>query len=683
MILASAVAAGPIIAAPASPAQALQTTTGAENVVDRDNRQDIIDVFRFINEFRVSKGLKPVKFNMYLTELPQKWTNHMAANDVFGHNTGLFYNELDPRVRNYSGIGEIIGSGWDSNPRALVDRWIASPAHHQVMSDPDWTMVGIGMAYTDGNVVETPNRYAMYSTVNFFSAPYPFEGTYATPYDFYKGFPAETILVSPEVPFFSPNGGTYLVPDNRASSYTVNGVASAPGTYNAKPGVAYTLKATPKPGYAFAEGVQTTWTYTYEALAGLVRPPTFSNSTYTIPSAEGITYTVNGKATAAGIHPGTGTVTVEAAAKKGYIIPDDGQVTAWTHRFETPAVRVFAAAPVIDLQAKTYTIPSVKGIAYYVNHKLSSAGTFPGTGDVIVYAEALPGYTLSNAASWDFSFGEIIAPAPGPNGSSTCRLGDVNAKAPVNLSRASIKSGADNLAIDSAGRLWNYPASGTGHLKSRIKIGNSGWQNGKELFVADWNNDGVFDIVSTWKDGKLKVYKGRASGGFTSPTTIGSGGWQNMHITVGKYCDGLAYPQIVGKDGTGRLWLYKNESGSRLGSRVNIGSRGWRGFSKFTLIDWDRDGNQDLITKNSRNQLVLYRTNGDGKFINESRRILGNGWHTIRDINTVDNFTGNGSRGAIASDTQGKLRYYPLVNGNFQPAKIIGSSGWRSYNILR
>lgn len=55
---------------------------------------------------------------------------------------------------------------------------------------------------------------------------------------------------------------------------------------------------------------------------------------------------------------------------------------------------------------------------------------------------------------------------------------------------------------------------------------------------------------------------------------------------------------ITRQDATGDLWLYPGESrrGYSVTQRVRIGN-GWNGYSAFGVIDWDRDGHQDIVAR--------------------------------------------------------------------------------------
>ncbi|MBE0011316.1 S-layer homology domain-containing protein, partial [Arthrobacter sp. AET 35A] len=59
-----------------------------------------------------------------------------------------------------------------------------------------------------------------------------------------------------------------------------------------------------------------------------------TEDTYTIPTATGIDYLLNGKVTPAGTYPGTGTITITVKARTGYILTP-GSTTTWTTTFKT------------------------------------------------------------------------------------------------------------------------------------------------------------------------------------------------------------------------------------------------------------------------------------------------------------------------------------------------------------
>nr|WP_159800895.1 M15 family metallopeptidase [Arthrobacter zhaoguopingii] len=243
----------------------------------------------------------------------------------------------------------------------------------------------------------------------------------------------------------------------------------------------------------------------------------------------------------------------------------------------------------------------------------------------------------------------------------------------------SIRSAADVAAADSAGTLWNYPGNLRGGFAPRTRIG-SGWTGLKSGFVADWNSDGVNDLVGQWKTGRLTVYLGRASGGFLSPMTVGSAGWQSMTITVGKWHNGHRYPGVVGYDSAGTLFYYPNPAGGALGARQAIGS-GWQGL-KLTMADFDNDRREDMLATRASGALILYRSDGAGRFVSEPRRQVASGWNAIVQSHAAAGFDGAGTRGLIAKATDGRLLYHGLGTNKFLGSRQVGS-GWGPLSVFR
>lgn len=245
-------------------------------------------------------------------------------------------------------------------------------------------------------------------------------------------------------------------------------------------------------------------------------------------------------------------------------------------------------------------------------------------------------------------------------------------------SKSSIRNVSDVIAADSAGTLWNYRSNLEGGFLPRVKIG-SGWSSLKNGFVTDWNQDGVLDLIAQWKDGRLVHYPGRYEGGFSPAQQIGTG-WGSYSVSVGQWRAADKYPGIVAYDPNGTLWFYPNPSGGALSARTQIGA-GWLGLY-ITMADFDGDSRADILAKRSDGALLQYRSDGNGRFLAESRKTIGTGWGIITSITNLPGFNGIGQQGLMTRLTDGKLAYYPFANGTWG-ARSIEGSGWNGYNIFR
>ncbi|TSE15757.1 hypothetical protein B1A87_007450 [Arthrobacter sp. KBS0703] len=210
----------------------------------------------------------------------------------------------------------------------------------------------------------------------------------------------------------------------------------------------------------------------------------------------------------------------------------------------------------------------------------------------------------------------------------------------------SIDSTANVVAYDAGGTLWSYTSVSQGlQTAARRAIGPAGAALPKALFVSDWNADAVPDLIVQNKNGTLTYREGIITGGFTD-STIGSG-WQNYEITVGEWKRTDKYPSIIARNNaTGELFNYGNPSGKNLSPRVKIGV-GWNGLS-FNLLDWDKDGNNDVVAKNAAGQMKLFRASGGGSFISEARATIGSGWNSMTSIRAISGLGPYGSVGLMA-----------------------------------
>lgn len=377
-------------------------------------------------------------------------------------------------------------------------------------------------------------------------------------------------------------------------------------------------------------------------------PPVFGESGFTIPSTPGVRYFSEGTEKVAGYYPASNAITVTAVARYGYELSG---TASWFKDFRpVPWIDVEATPPIFG--NSTYTIPSKTGVQYWVEGVVRPPGTYPAAGEVTVIAGGLPGYNVVGTIVWTKVFPYPTAPAANPT----------------------IKTQGSIVSIDASGNLWNY-----GNLKSpRVKIG-SGWGIFSDIFVSDWNTDGTFDIVAKTKAGQLYVYKGLRTGGFVREV-IGAGGWQNYSVDVGFWKKTDRYPSIVAKHKTtGKLYVYANKSGSAPSAGVQI-SAGWQNLD-IHLLDWNRDGAMDIVARTTAGQMLLYRTNGSGSFLNEKRPVLGSGWHSFNSLTVIRGLGGTGTHGLLARTKVGGLVYYQANKAAWAAPKTLGNSGWSPYVI--
>lgn len=239
----------------------------------------------------------------------------------------------------------------------------------------------------------------------------------------------------------------------------------------------------------------------------------------------------------------------------------------------------------------------------------------------------------------------------------------------------SIRSEGDVLAVDAAGVLWNYPATGNGGLGERISLGG-GWDGMVTGWSVDWTGNGILDLVMKWNDGRIRLYAGLPLGGFEEPQTIGVG-WSTLDITPARWRSSDALPGLIAKFGNGDLYYYPNSSGGAMSASMKIGN-GWNGLT-LNSLNFNADTHTDIIAQDPSGLLWLYPGTGTGGFGAKAR--VGNGFYKTGLI-ASSGFTGEGSKGLILRTTPSTLAYYPLTAaGSFQrPFQI--SSGFANLRLL-
>ena len=210
---------------------------------------------------------------------------------------------------------------------------------------------------------------------------------------------------------------TITIPSVTGVRYFVNGTPFSAGTYPVGTAGTVTVNAMAASGYRLTGASEFTYTFTDIRLVSATEPTWYdtygtAEDTYTIPSVTGVQYSVDGDPVAPGTYPASGTVTVDAAATAGHELSGPSQ---FTYTF-TNIVQVSATEPTaVDTYGTaddTYTIPSVTGVQYSIGGSPVAAGTYPGTGTVVVDAAATAGYELSGTSQFTIVFTNIVLATP-------------------------------------------------------------------------------------------------------------------------------------------------------------------------------------------------------------------------------------------------------------------------------
>ena len=251
---------------------------------------------------------------------------------------------------------------------------------------------------------------------------------------------------------------------------------------------------------------------------------------------------------------------------------------------------------------------------------------------------------------------------------------------------------SDLLTRESDGWLVEHSGSGLatdgygGFAGSRDISG--GWNAFSKLFrVTNWNGDGNRSVFAMKPTGELYQYKNNGQGEFAGGASLIGTGWQSFtDIMVTNNWTGDGRPNLMGRLPNGDLILYtSNGSGGWLNPRGTKIGTGWSGFDTvLTPGAWAGDGHQALIGRRSNGDLVLYKSNGAGGWVNPRGDLIGTGWSSFKIFMSPGDWNGDNMVDLVGITPGGAMWLY-TTNGHGQWLNSRGmqiASGWNIYNRI-
>ena len=217
----------------------------------------------------------------------------------------------------------------------------------------------------------------------------------------------------------------------------------------------------------------------------------------------------------------------------------------------------------------------------------------------------------------------------------------------------------DILACSSVGELWVYPGDGKRPYSTKLpgKIG-AGFNGYTFVGVGDITHDGYQDVVARDPNGNLHAYGGRGQltpGGWLSDNEYGSG-WSDYTFAGIIDWNRDGWQDIVARDNAGNLAAYSAGAGRYYPSttpRTSLGTA-WDTFTYAGLADVNRDLRTDVVAKDSNGVLWNYR---GPTITGTNKNQIGNGWQSYTFAGITD-WDYDGWQDIIARDDQGKLWLY-------------------------
>ncbi|MBP2264681.1 hypothetical protein J3A64_000145 [Pseudarthrobacter sp. PvP004] len=223
-----------------------------------------------------------------------------------------------------------------------------------------------------------------------------------------------------------------------------------------------------------------------------------------------------------------------------------------------------------------------------------------------------------------------------------------------------------------------------------------------------WTGRGNFELLGRTDGGDLVLYPRtyephwvywgpgmellQFPSSWDEPRVVGTG-WNIFDIVFspGDF-DGDGHNDILGRDSAGNLHLYPGDGEGGWLPPKQVGS-GWGIFDSIVGPgDFDGDGLNDVLARDRSGNLHLYPGSGDGGWLAPSQ--VGAGWQVFDKIIAAGDSTGDGTADIFARDRSGFLYQYPsdgyggwagpsLVGHGWDEMAEISSAGpsEKSYNI--
>ncbi|WP_275449429.1 VCBS repeat-containing protein [Streptomyces sp. OfavH-34-F] len=229
----------------------------------------------------------------------------------------------------------------------------------------------------------------------------------------------------------------------------------------------------------------------------------------------------------------------------------------------------------------------------------------------------------------------------------------------------------DIIARKVNGTLYTYYSKGDGTFEPRVE-GGTGW-NAAALFVGAGGNPdfGKHEVLGRSKGGSLYWYQARNNGKFFPRQGDGSdSGWNSVSLSMASSLD---------NDGWGDL--VQNYKGTLYVNGDYIGT-GWQVYNSLTGPgDLTGDGKGDLLARDTKGNLFLYKGNGAGtKFATKVK--VGYGYNTYNKIVGAGDLNGDGLADVVARDTKGNLYLYKGTGDAAKPLKARVKLGY-GYNTYK
>lgn len=179
---------------------------------------------------------------------------------------------------------------------------------------------------------------------------------------------------------------------------------------------------------------------------------------------------------------------------------------------------------------------------------------------------------------------------------------------------------------------------------------------------------------SQWHDGGMSTRYRSYTSSWDAPRVVGTG-WNIFSIVFspGDF-DGDGHNDVLARDSVGSLFLYPGDGYGGWLPTVQVGA-GWNIFDSIIAGgDFNGDGNNDVLARDIAGGLFLYPGDGDGGWLTPTQ--AGAGWQVFDKIIASADTDGDGAMDVFARDRSGVLHQYRSDGHGAWKAPVFVGSGW-------
>ncbi|HEY9329315.1 MAG TPA: VCBS repeat-containing protein [Streptomyces sp.] len=240
--------------------------------------------------------------------------------------------------------------------------------------------------------------------------------------------------------------------------------------------------------------------------------------------------------------------------------------------------------------------------------------------------------------------------------------------------------------VDSAGTVNYYAPNGEGGLQPRDQL-DAGWlgadaEDVKFVGRVDHNADSLAD--GRWQTNAAGVLNYAANDN-SDLKKVGHGwGIYNKLVSAGNLGGGEA-GDLLGRDAAGNLYLYLGYGDGTVTQRYKVGG-GWNAYTQLAGNgDLTGDGKNDIVAADKSGVLWLYKGTGNYKAPFTARTKVGGGWNAYNNVFAPGDIDLDGTTDLVGRDAKGALYLYKGTGQAAAPygtRVLIGTGGWNTYRLV-